>query len=54
MRENESIPAGALLDHWSEAQSKFVKVLPTDYKLALERMQGEVEAAGGVMEVARG
>ncbi len=42
------------LDHWPQAVAKFVKVLPTDYKLAMERMQAEVEAAGGLMEVARG
>jgi glutamate synthase (NADPH) large chain len=34
-----------ILDNWSTALTKFVKVMPTDYKKALERIAREAEAA---------
>ena len=33
-----------VLDHWSSAIGKFVKVMPTDYKRALEKMRSESAA----------
>jgi glutamate synthase (NADPH/NADH) large chain len=30
-----------VLDHWSQLKSKFVKVMPTDYKRALAEMAKE-------------
>jgi glutamate synthase (ferredoxin) len=44
-----------VLDHWNDVVDKFVKVMPTDYKLALERLQQEAQAAqAGDVEVAHG
>jgi len=45
-----------VLDGWSELKAKFVKVMPTDYKKALEAMQKEKQAAKSAaqLEVARG
>ncbi len=44
-----------VLDNWDDVVRKFVKVMPTDYKLALKKLQEEAQAmqAGGV-EVAHG
>jgi glutamate synthase domain-containing protein 3 len=44
-----------VLDNWNDLSGKFVKVMPTDYKLALKKLQEEAQAmqAGGV-EVAHG
>ena len=44
-----------VLDHWDEAVGKFVKIMPTDYKLALQKLQEEsqTERKGG-LEVAHG
>jgi len=33
-----------VLDNWNELQGKFVKVMPTDYKLALKKLQEEAQA----------
>ncbi|HEX3726605.1 MAG TPA: glutamate synthase large subunit, partial [Pirellulales bacterium] len=58
-----STPGRWVLDHWSEAMGKFVKVMPADYKLALKKLQEEAQAMesgldapreGGVIEVAHG
>ena len=38
--------AARLLDNWQEAAGKFVKVIPIDYRQALERLR-EQEAVGG-------
>jgi glutamate synthase (NADPH/NADH) large chain/glutamate synthase (ferredoxin) len=38
--------ARELLDHWSEARSKFVKVFPNEYKRAL----GEIHARQSAVE----
>jgi len=44
-----------VLDHWQEAIGKFVKVMPTDYKLALKRLEEEAqEMQDGKLEVAHG
>ncbi len=37
----ESARAKAVLDHWDEALEDFVKVMPTDYKRALQRLAAE-------------
>jgi glutamate synthase (ferredoxin) len=34
-----------VLDHWKDMHGKFVKVMPTDYKLALQRIKDEELAA---------
>jgi glutamate synthase (ferredoxin) len=39
-----SIPGQWVLDHWQEAVTKFVKVMPSDYKQALLRLKEENEA----------
>ena len=36
-----SAKAGALLDNWDEALGKFIKVMPRDYKRALEAIEAE-------------
>jgi glutamate synthase domain-containing protein 2/glutamate synthase domain-containing protein 1/glutamate synthase domain-containing protein 3 len=36
-----------VLDHWSEAVEKFVKVMPTDYKMALAKLQEETPTTTG-------
>lgn len=48
-----------VLNRWSEVKAKFVKVMPVDYKKALEAMHKEKQAASGtpaaeLAEVARG
>ncbi|HLV07580.1 MAG TPA: glutamate synthase large subunit, partial [Croceibacterium sp.] len=40
--------AAALLDNWSEALGKFVKVMPRDYALALKQLEAEREQAATV------
>jgi glutamate synthase (NADPH/NADH) large chain len=40
--------AGALLDDWDNALSKFVKVMPRDYALALRQLEAEREEAATV------
>ena len=37
----DSVRAKYLLDHWSGMIGRFVKVVPIDYRKALERMQAE-------------
>ena len=37
----------AVLDNWDQMIGKFVKVMPTDYKLALQKMKEEALAAHG-------
>ena len=39
----QSAVATDLLDNWDAAVGKFVKVMPRDYKLALERLKKENE-----------
>jgi glutamate synthase (NADPH/NADH) large chain len=41
-----SAQAKALLDDWSNALSKFVKVMPRDYRRALQQLEAERLAAG--------
>ena len=36
-----------VLDHWDEVSHKFVKIMPLDYKLALEKLKEEAMAAHG-------
>ncbi len=45
-----------VLDNWPQMIGKFVKVMPTDYKLALAKLQEEAQAMrqGGELEVAHG
>jgi glutamate synthase domain-containing protein 2/glutamate synthase domain-containing protein 1/glutamate synthase domain-containing protein 3 len=43
-----------VLDHWELATGKFVKVMPTDYKLALKKLEEEAQAMQGGDEVAHG
>jgi glutamate synthase domain-containing protein 3 len=44
-----------VLDHWDELAGKFVKVMPIDYKRALQKLQEEAAAAqSGGVEVAHG
>ena len=38
--------AAWVLEHWQEALGQIVKVIPTEYRLALERMAEEEDAAG--------
>ena len=38
-----SVRARHILDHWSGMIGRFVKVIPIDYRKALERMQAEEE-----------
>src|SRR5262249_15183959 len=35
----------AVLDQWDEMMGKFVKVMPTDYKLALAKLEEETQVA---------
>ena len=37
--------AKGILDNWSESLKTFVKVMPTDYKRALERQKAEAAEA---------
>ena len=37
----DSVRAGYILDHWPDMIGRFVKVIPIDYRKALERMQAE-------------
>ena len=37
----DSVRAKYILDHWSGMIGRFVKVMPIDYRKALERMQAE-------------
>ncbi len=43
-----SARATALLDDWDNALTRFVKVMPTDYRAALEALEAEREAAAQV------
>jgi len=54
----QSTVARRILDHWSQYQSKFVKVMPKDYKRVLAAIK-KAKAAGtsvdeAVMEAAHG
>jgi glutamate synthase (NADPH/NADH) large chain/glutamate synthase (ferredoxin) len=46
-RRTGSPVAGRLLDDWQSAQLRFVKVMPHDYRLALERHRDHPVSAGG-------
>jgi glutamate synthase (NADPH/NADH) large chain/glutamate synthase (ferredoxin) len=46
-RRTDSPVAGNLLDHWLTAQRKFVKVMPHDYRAALEKHRDHPVSAGG-------
>ncbi len=52
----DSARARYVLDHWDELVHKFVKVMPVDYRRALEELQKEAEAAraGALEEVGHG
>jgi glutamate synthase (ferredoxin) len=45
-----------VLDNWNEMVGKFVKIMPTDYKAALEKLARDDQAvrSGGKLEVAHG
>ena len=43
----QSSVAGRLLDSWSRAQLAFVKVMPRDYRAALEKHRDHPVSAGG-------
>ncbi|MBD3729222.1 MAG: glutamate synthase large subunit [Sphingomonadales bacterium] len=43
-----SVRAAWMLDHWDEALAKFVKVMPRDYRKALQQMETEREDAASV------
>ena len=43
-----------VLDHWKDAVGKFVKIMPTDYKLALKKLEEEALAMQSGLEVAHG
>jgi glutamate synthase domain-containing protein 3 len=45
-----------VLDHWQQAIGKFVKVMPTDYKAALKKLEEEAQnmQQDGSLEVAHG
>jgi glutamate synthase domain-containing protein 2/glutamate synthase domain-containing protein 1/glutamate synthase domain-containing protein 3 len=58
-----SMPGRWVLENWDVAAGKFVKVMPTDYKLALKKLEEEAQSAHsagdlgpqhGVVEVAHG
>ena len=46
-RRTESPVASGLLDYWLTAQRKFVKVMPHDYRAALEKHRDHPVSAGG-------
>jgi glutamate synthase domain-containing protein 3 len=46
-RRTESSVAGRLLDSWIAAQRTFVKVMPHDYRAALEKHRDHPVSAGG-------
>jgi glutamate synthase domain-containing protein 2/glutamate synthase domain-containing protein 1/glutamate synthase domain-containing protein 3 len=46
-RRTRSRLAGRLLDDWQRAQLRFVKVIPHDYRAALERHRDQPVSAGG-------
>jgi glutamate synthase (NADPH/NADH) large chain len=43
-----SVVAGELLADWDDALPKFVKVMPRDYRRALEALEAEREEAASV------
>jgi glutamate synthase (ferredoxin) len=47
----KSTVAKRILDNWDSLQSKFVKVMPVDYKKALERIAKEKAAAAAKPEL---
>jgi glutamate synthase domain-containing protein 3 len=52
-----SLPGQWVLDNWEAAMAKFVKVMPTDYKLALQRIKEEAQLLrekGELQEVVNG
>jgi glutamate synthase domain-containing protein 3 len=46
-RRTDSPLAGRLLDYWQKTQLQFVKVMPHDYRLALEKHRDHPVSAGG-------
>jgi glutamate synthase (NADPH/NADH) large chain len=46
LRYTNSARAKAILDNWDEMLPKFVKVMPVEYRRALQEMQQKKEAAG--------
>jgi glutamate synthase domain-containing protein 2/glutamate synthase domain-containing protein 1/glutamate synthase domain-containing protein 3 len=58
LRYTGSTVAKRVLDQWADLQPKFVKIMPTDYKKALEKLakehkSTEAGAAAGEMEMAK-
>ena len=43
----DSVRGSWVLDNWDEASSKFVKIMPLDYKLALQKLKEEALLANG-------
>ena len=46
-RRTDSPVAGHILDYWQKAQLRFVKVMPHDYRAALEEHRDQPVSAGG-------
>jgi glutamate synthase domain-containing protein 3 len=46
-RRTQSPVAGRILDDWLRVQTRFVKVMPHDYRAALERHRDQPVSAGG-------
>jgi glutamate synthase domain-containing protein 3 len=46
-RRTDSPVAGHILDYWQKAQLRFVKVMPHDYRAALESHRDQPVSAGG-------
>jgi glutamate synthase domain-containing protein 2/glutamate synthase domain-containing protein 1/glutamate synthase domain-containing protein 3 len=46
-RRTDSSVAGQILDYWQKAQLRFVKVMPHDYRAALEEHRDQPVSAGG-------
>jgi glutamate synthase domain-containing protein 3 len=46
-RRTESAVASRLLDAWQTAQLRFVKVMPNDYRAALEKHRDQPVSTGG-------
>jgi glutamate synthase domain-containing protein 3 len=48
LRYTDSAVAKRVLDNWDESLNKFIKVMPTDYKRALQRIAAEQAEAAEV------
>jgi glutamate synthase (ferredoxin) len=48
LKQTQSPLARRILDDWTEVQGQFVKVMPEEYKQALERLAKEPESLTGI------